>query len=106
MSSTGFVTQGVQFYSTTTSLSSSPNPSKYGQAVTIKATVKSAGANTPTGKVVFKDGSTWIGAANLSGGVATIIKSSLAVGTHSITGAYRYANRFCVHRNSRFLAGR
>jgi hypothetical protein len=88
ISSIGFVTQVVQLYSTTTTLSSSPNPSKYGQAVTIKATVKSAGPTTPTGKVVFRDGTTWIGAANLSGGVATIIKSSLAVGTHSITGAY------------------
>ena len=86
--STGLVTQVVELYSTTTTLTCSPNPSSFGQTVTMTATVKSAGPNVPTGKVTFYDGTTWIGAATLSGGVATITKSNLAVGTHSITAAY------------------
>jgi hypothetical protein len=36
----------------------------------------------------FKNGATGIGSATLSGGVATISKSNLAVGTHSITASY------------------
>ena len=86
--STGRVTQVVEPYATTTSLTSTPNPSSVGQTVTMTATVKSAGPDTPTGKVVFKDGTTWIGAATLSGVVAKLSKSNLAAGTHSITATY------------------
>jgi hypothetical protein len=82
------VKQVVNKYPTTTALSSSPNPSVYGQAVTFTATVAPTGPSLPTGKVLFKDGTTWIGAATLSGGVATITRSKLAVGTHPITAQY------------------
>jgi hypothetical protein len=87
-SSTGFLAQVVDLYSSTTVLSSHPNPSTFGQTVTIIATVKSSGPDTPTGRVVFKDGTSWIGAATLSGGVAKLIKSRLAVGTHPMTAEY------------------
>jgi hypothetical protein len=86
-SSTGSVTQVVQGYPTTTTLSSSPNPSQFGQAVTFTAQVTSTGP-VPTGKVKFLDGTTTLGAAVLSGGIAKITKSTLAVGTHSITAQY------------------
>lgn len=86
--STGFVTQIVQLYPTTTALMCVPNPSTFGQAVTMTATVKSSGSATPTGKVTFTDGTTWIGTGILSGGVATITRSNLAVGTHPITATY------------------
>jgi FG-GAP repeat. len=82
--STGYVNQVVQVYATTTTLTCKPNPSTFGQTVAIMATVKSAGPFTPTGKVVFTDGTTWIGAGTLSGGVVTISVSNLAVGTHPI----------------------
>ena len=87
-SSTGRVKQVVNKESTTTTLSSSSNPSVYGQAVTFAATVTSAGPSTPTGTVRFKDGTLGIGSATLSGGVATLTKSTLAVGTHTITAQY------------------
>jgi hypothetical protein len=74
-------------YSTTTFLTSSPNPSGYGQAVAFTATVTSAGP-TPTGKVWFKDGTIGIGTVTLNGGVATLTKSKLAIGTHPITAQY------------------
>ncbi len=85
--STGVVTQAVEKYTTTTALSSSPNPSAYGQAVTFTATVTSAGP-TPTGKAKFLDGTTVLGSVTLSGGVATFTTSKLAVGTHPITAEY------------------
>jgi len=85
--STGTVMQVVNKYSTTTTLTSSPNPSQSGQAVTFTATVTSAGP-APTGKVKFLDGTTGIGSATLSGGVAKLTKSTLTVGTHPITAQY------------------
>ncbi len=86
--STGFVTQVVELYPTTTTLICSPNPSSFGQVVTMTATVKSLGPVTPTGKVIFRDGTTWIGTGVLSGGVATITKSNFSVGTHAIKVTY------------------
>ena len=80
--------QVVNKYSTTSSLTSSPNPSAQGQAVTFTVTVTPSGPFTPTGKVKFLDGTTGLGYATLSGSVATFSKSHLAVGTHSITAQY------------------
>jgi hypothetical protein len=85
--SSGSVMQVVEKYSTTTTLTSSPNPSQFGQAMTFTAHVTSTGP-APTGKVKFLDGTTGIGFATLSGGVAKLTKSTLAVGTHPITAHY------------------
>ena len=79
--------------STTTILSSSLNPSTYGQAVALKASVTST-AGVPTGTVIFYDGSTPIGAATLASGSASIPISSLAAGTHSITASYQGSGGF------------
>ena len=82
--------------STTTALTSSQNPSAFGQSVTFTATVSvnSPGAGTPTGTVMFEDG----GVALPSGTVklttvggqqeATYTTSALSVATHSITAVY------------------
>lgn len=86
--SEGTVVQEVDKNATTTALTSSPNPSAYGQAVTFTALVASAGASRPTGRVTFTDGTTTIGSAAVSGGVATFKKPKLAVGSHSITARY------------------
>jgi hypothetical protein len=75
-------------FATTTELSSNLKPAVYGQAVTLKATVTPSGLYALTGKVRFMDGTTGIGSATLSGGVATLTKSKLVVGTHSITATY------------------
>jgi hypothetical protein len=86
--STGTVKQIVTQYSTATKLTSNRNPSQFGQAVTFTAHVTSTGP-APTGKVQFLDGTTGIGSATLNGsGVAKLIKSTLAVGTHRITARY------------------
>ncbi len=86
-SSFGGMTQVVDKYPTTTTLTSSLNPSQFGQAVTFTAHVTSTGP-APTGTVKFLDGTTGIGQATLSGGVAKLTKSNLAVGTHPITAHY------------------
>ncbi len=73
---------------TLTTLSSSPNPSMFGQAITFSATV-TATLGTPTGAIQFMDGSTVIGTAALSGTTATLkIEGGLSVGTHQFTASY------------------
>jgi uncharacterized repeat protein (TIGR03803 family) len=79
--------QVINQYTTSTALTSSLNPSTFGQAVTLTATVSSAGP-TPTGKVTFRNGSTWLGDVSLSGGVASITESSLPFGTLTMTASY------------------
>jgi len=85
--SSGKVKQIVIKYPTTTTLSSSLNPSQFGQKVTF--TVQVTGSGPPlTGHVRLLDGTFGIGSAALSGGVAKFTKSTLAVGTHPITAQY------------------
>ena len=79
--------QVVELYPTSTALTSGLNPSFYGQAITLTATESSEGP-TPTGNVTFKNGSASLGCAPLVGGIATITKSTLSVGTWSITASY------------------
>jgi hypothetical protein len=68
-------------------LSSSPNPSAQGQAVTFTAKITSPTV-TPTGPVTFTSGKTVLGTAQLSGGKATLIISTLAVGSTKVTVTY------------------
>ncbi|HVE57561.1 MAG TPA: Ig-like domain repeat protein, partial [Pyrinomonadaceae bacterium] len=75
---------------TTTSVTSSADPSVFGQPVTFTATVATAGLGTPTGNVQFFDGANPIGGAvalNASG-QAQVTTSSLTVGNHTITANY------------------
>jgi hypothetical protein len=74
---------------TSTSLSSSLNPSIYGQKVTWTATVTTSGSITPTGKVTFTWGGNTIGTAALNAsGVATLTKSNLNADTFPLTAVY------------------
>jgi hypothetical protein len=89
--STGTLTQTVRSASTNTVVTSSSNPSTYGQPVTLTATVTvvAPGAGTPSGTVTFKDGKkVVVGTGNLLNGVATLTTSTLARGTHSLTAIY------------------
>jgi hypothetical protein len=84
----GTVQQVVNLYLSTTTLAASPNPSMKGQTVTLTATVQSSSPNTPTGTVIFKNGTQSLGSANLSGAGATLNTSRLPIGTDSITAVY------------------
>jgi hypothetical protein len=104
----GFETVGlIEKDNTTTSVSSSPNPSVFGQAVTFTATVtaNSPGSGTPTGTVTFTDmtTSTTLGTAPLSGGTASFTTSALAPGNHTITASYGGGTNF--NSSSGTLAG-
>jgi hypothetical protein len=70
-----------------TVLTCAPNPAAYGATVTCTATV-SGSTTTPTGTVTFYDGSTALGTAALSSGVAAYSTSTLSVGSHTITAVY------------------
>src|SRR5262249_59433754 len=67
---------------TTTTISSSQNPSSFGQPV--QFAVKVTGLS-PTGSVSLFDGGTQIGTGTLAAGTASFTISSLAVGSHSLT---------------------
>ncbi|HEX4064672.1 MAG TPA: Ig-like domain repeat protein [Acidobacteriaceae bacterium] len=76
-------------------LGSSPNPSAYGQTVTLSVAVKqdpNSTQGTPTGTVTFTDlfkGTTMtLGTQTLVSGGASLLVSTLAVGTHVITANY------------------
>jgi subtilisin-like proprotein convertase family protein len=81
---------------TTTTVTSSVNPSTFGQPVTFTAVTCPAVSTppTPTGTVAFKDGATVLGSGALVAGggpncaTATFTTSTLSPGAHSITGVY------------------
>jgi hypothetical protein len=90
-SSDEYFNDAVHANVTTTSVASSPNPSAFGQAVTLTASVvPAAGVGTPTGTVTFTDTTTGttLGTGTLAGGQATLSVSSLTGGTHVITATY------------------
>ncbi|MER8155425.1 Ig-like domain-containing protein [Streptomyces sp. NPDC094472] len=88
-SASGSVT--VNQASTTTTLTSSPNPSTPGQNVTFTATVAAVppATGTPTGTVTFviSGGPTLTGTLNASG-VATASTNALTTGAHTVTATY------------------
>jgi hypothetical protein len=83
------VLHGFILTPSTTTLTSSPNPSTFGQTVTFTAVVTSKGGAPADGETVsFMQGSTLLGTGMLSGGTATFATSTLPVGKDSITAVY------------------
>jgi autotransporter-associated beta strand protein len=71
-----------------TAVTSSINPTTYGDSVTFTATVTGSGV-TPTGTVTFKDGATVLATATLDGsGQATFTTSAGTAGAHPISAEY------------------
>src|SRR5947207_1469314 len=83
---------------TSTTLNSTPNPSVFGQAVTLTATVAPVPTDplVPTGSVTFKDGATTLGTVALVNGSASLVTSTLAAGSHSLTASYGGSLEFAV----------
>lgn len=77
----------------------SANPAVLMSSVTLTATVSSA-AGTPAGQVSFLDGTTPLGSAAVSGGVATFTTATLATGAHSITATYIASADFAASSSS------
>jgi hypothetical protein len=91
------VTQVVNQADSQTTLTSSVNPSFFGQEVTFTATVTAVapGAGIPTGEVDFFDGDTIVGIGFLDGnGKATFTTADLEVGVHAITVTYAGDSNF------------
>jgi large repetitive protein len=84
------LSQAVQAAATTTTVSSSSNPSVFGQPLSFTATVASIapGAGAPGGTVTFVIDGAAQPAVGLSGGRATLPSSALAIGTHTVTATY------------------
>lgn len=90
--SAGTMTQVVNARATTTTVTSAPNPSVFGQGVTLSAHVATnpSSSHIPTGSVQFKvDGSDVNAAVTLDGsGDASTSVSGLNVGGHTVTADY------------------
>ena len=84
------LTQVVDPAETHTAVSSSPNPSVFGQTVTLHAEVGPVAPATgePTGVVEFLVDGTVVGASTLSGGAAETTVSTLVVGDHDVSARY------------------
>jgi hypothetical protein len=84
-----FVAKIQMLAATTTTLTSSPNPSPHGQAVTFTAVVTSGLGPPPDGETVsFMKGAKVLGTGTLSGGSASFTTSTLPVGTNYIKAVY------------------
>jgi hypothetical protein len=95
--STSSTLSEVILASTTTTLVSSLNPSVVGQAVTFTAAVSSSAGIPPNGETItFKNGSSVLGTAPLSGGTASLTTSSLAAGIYTITASYPGDSNFAA----------
>jgi Bacterial Ig-like domain (group 3)/FG-GAP-like repeat/FG-GAP repeat len=71
----------------TVAVTSSANPSYTGEDVTLTATITSLFAG-PGGSVVFSDGTTSLGTATVTAGVATFKANFSTAGSHAISAAY------------------
>ena len=89
-STSSVVNQVITQATSSATLTSSPNPSASGEAVTFTATITSPTV-MPTGPVTFAVGKTVLGTAQLSGGKAKFTISTLAVGSTKVTATY-YGN--------------
>jgi hypothetical protein len=90
--------QDLLLAATATTLTSSANPSPFGQAVTFTATVAAttAGVGTPVGSVTFVDTTTGttLGTVPLTSGTATLTTSSLPAGANAISAQYSGGSTF------------
>jgi autotransporter-associated beta strand protein len=88
---------------TTTALTSSANPSVFGQAVSVKVTVSAgtSGVGTPTGTITFSiDGIAQPSVTLGSDGTATLPVTALAAGNHTVTAAYSGDSTFNASTSS------
>ena len=88
-STSNTVLQSIKFTATSTILSSGAPNSLSGTPVSFTASVASS-TGTPTGNVIFQDGTTNIGQVTLNSlGIAVFSTSTLAVGRHTVTAVYQ-----------------
>ena len=99
------VNQVVSQSNTVTAISSSADPSVFGQSITVTASVTASGGGggSPSGSVAFMDGTITIGTGQLdANGNASLTISSLGVGTHNITASYPGNGSYLPSRSGNF----
>src|SRR5271166_1097766 len=85
---------------TTTTISSSVNPSTYGQSVTFTATVGSIQGAPPDGETItFLQGPKTLGTSPLSGGSAILTTSDLMAGTNNVKAEYSGDSTFAASKS-------
>jgi hypothetical protein len=82
------LSQVINKATSTTTITSSPNPSTYGQAVTFNVTVLPQYKGVPTGTVTLTIGATTLTTLSLVGGTASYATSTLPIGTNTINAKY------------------
>jgi hypothetical protein len=92
---TAVTINAVALVASNTALTASATTAAPGTLLTFTATVTGAGG-TPTGTVTFVDGTTTLGTATLSGGIASFSTSSLAIGGHAIVAQYSGDSTFAA----------
>jgi len=85
---------------TTVTLTGTPDPASFGQAVTFTATVNCASA-IPSGTVTFKDGKIALGTAVVVNGQAQFTILTLTTGTHSLTATFKGSQDFAASTSSK-----
>jgi hypothetical protein len=86
--------QMVNKASSSTTLTSSLNPSTFGQSVTLTANISGQFSGVATGTVTFYNGSASLGSTSVSSNKATWTTSPLPTGTDSITAVYSGDSNF------------
>jgi hypothetical protein len=94
-SNSSALTQTVSKASTTTALSSSPNPSTVNQNVILTATVAAPpGLPTPAGRVQFTNGRNVLGTATLGSGTAVLNTTFTSTGSFALKATYQGAGNY------------
>jgi Bacterial Ig-like domain (group 3)/YDG domain/Concanavalin A-like lectin/glucanases superfamily/Domain of unknown function (DUF2341) len=96
-------TANITAASTLNALVSSLNPALPGSNITFTATISvvSPGGGTPTGNIIFKDGTTLLGTNALNGSAVAIFSTNaLAHGSHTINAEYAGDGNFLGSTNS------
>ncbi|MFZ1084338.1 MAG: kelch repeat-containing protein [Terracidiphilus sp.] len=82
------ISQTVGQASSTTTLTSSPNPFFVNQGVTVTVTVAGVLGGTPTGLVTLFNGTAVLGYGTLNNGAAVLLVTNLPQGTDTVTAVY------------------
>jgi hypothetical protein len=95
-STSGAVAHTVSKAATGVGVASSLPTPVHGQPLTLTATVgvTAPGSGTPSGTIVFRDGTTVLGTVPLASGIAVLPLSSLPAGDRALTAAYGGDGRF------------
>lgn len=87
----GVLVNAASFTATSTTLTSSANPAKDHESVTLTAAVQPYSGTAPDGELVtFRNGNSVLGTVPLSAGVAALTMKRLAIGTLNITATYGF----------------